>query len=128
MTRRGSRGRVALAAGVVLLCTAPTPGDVGGCGQTPRDLDPAAFFAEKRTIECRQCEVCAIATDACRAACDPSRAVQDEFPTDCRPLVHDGEACLRALSSASCSDTEEYMDDAAPSVPSECNFCPARDP
>jgi hypothetical protein len=41
------------------------------------------------------------------------------------PLVHDGEVCLRALDDAACEDYLEYMSDVAPTVPTECNFCPA---
>jgi hypothetical protein len=122
------RARLLVASITVLLCTAPTPGDVGGCGQTPQDLDPGVFFATKRHTECEQCEACAIPTDACRAACDADASVPDEFPEGCRPLVHDGEVCLRALTAASCSDYEAYMDDSSPQVPSECNFCPSRNP
>jgi hypothetical protein len=40
-------------------------------------------------------------------------------------LVHDGEVCLRALEVAACDDYALFMDDVAPSLPTECNFCPA---
>jgi hypothetical protein len=32
--------------------------------------------------------------------------------------------CLRALLDASCDDYGDFVRDAAPDVPSECNFCP----
>jgi hypothetical protein len=46
------------------------------------------------------------------------------FDPDCFPLVHDGEVCLNALRAASCNDYANYVDDLAPTVPTECNFCP----
>jgi hypothetical protein len=47
-----------------------------------------------------------------------------DFPEGCAPLVHDGEVCLRALHFASCDAYRGYVDDAAPTVPTECDFCP----
>ncbi len=122
-----SRTRTLLAAGAfALLCAAPTPGDVGGCGQEPALLDAPTFFANKKSKDCRQCQKCGLTSQACRDACDPAVPFDTEFPTDCVPLVHDGEVCLRALQYASCDDYATYMDDGAPSTPSECNFCPPR--
>ena len=105
-----------------VLCLAPTPGDIGGCGQTAQDLDPVAFFASKQAIECSRCIECQLRTDGCERVCtdlEPER----EFPAGCFPLVHDGTVCLRALTQASCDDHRRVVGD-PPSVPSECNFCP----
>ncbi len=121
---RGERARIALTLLSLLFCMAPTPGDVGGCGQKPAELDPGIFFASKANVDCQRCQECGLASKACRDACDLSQALQASFPDRCVPLVHDGEVCLRALQYASCDDYAAYMDDAAPSVPTECNFCP----
>jgi hypothetical protein len=107
---------------LALFSLAPTPGDIGGCGQTARDLDPQVFFDSKQTIECRRCEECSIRTPACEAACDAAD-VPDQFPDGCYPLVHDGTVCLRALTQSSCEEHRKVMSD-PPRVPSECNFCP----
>jgi hypothetical protein len=117
---------VVLMALLVTLVAAPTPGDIGGCGQQPQQLDPRVFFASKLNIDCQRCQDCELATFACSKACDPSTPIAEAFPAHCYPLVHDGEVCLRALFNASCSDYEKYMDDQGPSTPSECNFCPPR--
>jgi hypothetical protein len=109
---------------LALACLAPTPGDVGGCGQEAVLLDAPTFFANKKRTDCGRCDECGLASDACRDACDSSVPYQTAFPEGCLPLVHDGEVCLRALKHASCGDYEGYMDDVAPEVPSECNFCP----
>lgn len=102
---------------------APTPGDVGGCGQPAEPLDPAKFFGQKRRIDCDQCLRCGLATLTCAAACEPP-AGEDAFDPDCLPLAHDGEVCLNALEAASCDDYAGYVDDVAPTAPTECNFCP----
>ena len=117
--------RLALALLLLLFCAAPVPGDVGGCGQSPDPLDPAIFFATKRNIDCRKCRECGLSTLLCTQACDESAVIPADFAEDCRPLVHDGEVCLRALHFASCDAYREYMDDRAPTVPTECDFCPA---
>jgi hypothetical protein len=103
---------------------APTPGDVGGCGQKPAELDPGVFFSSKANIDCQRCQECGLASKACFAACEPDPALRTQFPDRCVPLVHDGEVCLRALTYASCDDYRAYMSDVSPSVPTECNFCP----
>ncbi|HZO14210.1 MAG TPA: hypothetical protein VFB62_13155 [Polyangiaceae bacterium] len=116
-------GILALLALFVL--AAPTAGDIGSCRQEAAELDNIKFFAEKKSIDCGKCVECGHATTLCRQACndpfDPETAV---FPEDCVPLVHDGEVCLNALRAASCSEYATYVDDAAPTVPTECNFCP----
>lgn len=111
-------GFVALA-----FCAAPTPGDIGGCGQEPQELDPETFFWSLQQRQCERCLDCELSTRACERACSDS-LLQREFPEDCVPLVHDGEVCLRAMKESSCGDYEEYMSDSSPSVPTECDFCP----
>ena len=132
MNRRAAAHRLASLRLVVvvcltLLCTAPTPGDVGGCGQPAQDLDADAFFQQKRRIDCRHCEDCGFSTETCEQACADEELTTDGFPAGCYPLVHDGEVCLRALDDASCSEYRTYVDDDSSRVPSECNFCPPRE-
>lgn len=117
-----------LAAGLLLFVIAPTPGDIGGCGQEAELLDAPVFFATKLSIDCRHCEECGFVYESCGEACDPYAPVPEAFPQGCFPLVHDGEVCLRALNNASCGDYSAYMidDPANRSTPSECNFCPTR--
>ena len=121
---REGRSQVALAVLAFVFCTAPTPGDIGGCGQRPQELDPEIFFSSKAFIDCQRCEACALATKSCQAACEAPNTSPQSFPERCLPLVHDGEVCLRALQNASCSDYTAYMSDTSPSAPTECNFCP----
>ncbi len=114
-----------LAASILaLLSMAPTPGDVGGCGQEATLMDAPTFFSNKKATDCERCDDCGLGSDACADACDPSVPFETEFPQGCLPLVHDGEVCLRALRYASCDDYRGFMSDVTPSVPSECNFCP----
>ena len=104
-------------------CAAPTPGDVGGCGQPAAELDPEIFFATKDSFDCQRCDECELSTSACERACGEI-LTQSEFPEDCVPLVHDGEVCLRALLAASCDDYATYVREEAAQTPTECNFCP----
>lgn len=122
--KRIAFGKLTIAAVALLFCTAPTPGDVGGCGQDPAELDPGVFFDSKANIDCKRCGECGLGSRACAAACSYTSDPNQRFPTDCVPLVHDGEVCLRALLHASCDDYVSYTDDGAPSAPGECNFCP----
>jgi hypothetical protein len=117
------RDRTTLIALALLVLAGPTVGDLGSCGQDVADLDPEKFFIEKDFIDCQQCSDCGFITRLCDAACDriPEATAFDE---DCFPLVHDGEVCLNALRAASCDEYASYIDDAAPTVPTECNFCP----
>ena len=110
---------------VTLFCTAPVPGDIGGCGQSAQDLDASTFFASKKAVDCQRCNECGLGSQACRNACDTSQPAQTAFPQYCYPLVHDGEVCLRALMAASCNAYTGFMDDSAPGVPTECDFCPS---
>ena len=122
------RQKVALGLLALLFCTAPTPGDVGGCGQSPAELDPETFFASKANIDCQRCEECSLTRISCQNACTHPESYPSAFPANCVPLVHDGEVCLRALIHASCDDYASYMSDSSPSVPTECNFCPESAP
>ena len=122
--KRIAFGKLAIAALALLFCTAPTPGDVGGCGQDPAELDPGVFFDSKANIDCQRCRECGLGSRSCAAACSYTSNPNQSFATDCVPLVHDGEVCLRALLHASCDDYASYTDDRSPSAPSECNFCP----
>jgi hypothetical protein len=108
---------------LAILCAAPTPGDIGGCGQNPQPLDPGLFFAEKAAIDCEMCNDCGFRSDHCTRACS-AELLQTEFPEGCEPLVHDGEVCLRALGAAGCGEYEDYVKDAGRLTPSECLFCP----
>jgi hypothetical protein len=101
----------------------PTVGDVGSCGQDVVELDAFKFFSEKAFIDCRQCRDCGFASLSCVRACE-GVLENVAFDPDCFPLVHDGEVCLNALRAASCNDYANYVDDLAPTVPTECNFCP----
>ena len=118
--------KVALGLLVLGFCIAPTPGDIGGCGQTPEELDPGVFFATKKNIDCERCRECGLRTERCAEACESTAPIETEFPEGCVPLVHDGEVCLRALMIASCDDYRRYAADGESNVPSECNFCPPR--
>jgi hypothetical protein len=105
-----------------LLCLAPTPGDIGGCGAPADLLGARPFFEKKRDIDCGACSQCGIHNRTCDALC--SEPIPNAFPRGCFPLVHDGEVCLRALSYSSCEQYRTYLDDRAPRTPSECDFCP----
>ncbi len=118
--------KLALGFLALAFCAAPVPGDVGGCGQEAQDLDPIVFFSAKQNIECAQCQECELLSAACQRACG-ELLVQVDFPANCAPLVHDGEVCLRALDDGSCEDFRDYMSDVAPTVPTECNFCPVEE-
>lgn len=111
-----------LAVTALLFLMAPTAGDIGGCSQSASDLDAAKFFAAKQNFDCLRCLQCQIESSACALVCGPD--LDQAFPESCYPLVHDGEVCLDALGRASCTDYTGYMSDDAPSVPTECDFCP----
>lgn len=117
--------RLALALTVVLFCAAPTPGDIGGCGQRVQPLDPDAFYGRKKDIDCSKCKDCSFSTNFCKSACDADVAPLSEFPEGCDPIVHDGEVCLNALEATGCGEYEAYVKDEAREAPNECRFCPA---
>jgi hypothetical protein len=102
----------------------PAVGDIGSCGQSVDDLDPATFFAMKASDDCQRCGECSLSGTLCQDAC--AGTTQTAFPNGCRPLVHDGEVCLNALLSASCADYATYVNPDNPKAPSECQFCPLR--
>ncbi len=122
--RRQRRRHAILMALAVVLGMGPTVGDIGSCGQDPAPLDPHTFFDIKAGLDCERCSECGLRTRLCDRACNQPPATN--FPQGCRPLVHDGEVCLRALIHASCDDYISYMNDTAPTAPSECQFCPNR--
>jgi hypothetical protein len=105
------------------LLIAPTSGDTGGCGRQASDLDRDVFAAVRKREDCRRCEECGIGTARCMRACDRAAAPDVALPATCRPLLHDGEVCLRKLAAVSCKTFGTYVDDDAPAIPSECAFC-----
>ena len=121
--RASSFRAFALASLVFAATAAPTAGDIGGCGQEAVLLDAGQFFEIKQVVDCQRCTECALFTRACDRACSTTRA-EGGFPEGCFPLVHDGEVCVRALESASCSDYAEFVADSSPTIPTECDFCP----
>ena len=121
MTRRRDVGLAAVIA--LVFATAPTVGDVGACGKTATDLDLGAFAASRKSEDCARCQDCGLHTQRCQRACDPHQPSDTVFPPTCHPLYHDGEVCLRALRAASCDDYASYVDDVAPTEPTECDFC-----
>jgi hypothetical protein len=119
-----TRAEVAfLAVMAVVLCTAPTVGDVGGCGERATDLDAPAFAKARKLLDCQRCTECGLDTNTCRTACDPRAPSTVGWPATCRPLQHDGDVCLRALQAASCNDYASFVSDTAPTTPTECDFC-----
>jgi len=118
------RREIALGAALAIaLCTAPTVGDVGGCGVEATDLSAASFAAERKALDCERCTQCSLTTRMCRIACEKNAPSAVPWPQTCHPLQHDGDVCLRALQAASCADYASFVDDTAPTVPTECDFC-----
>ncbi len=112
--------------GVLLLaalCAAPTPGDIGGCGQHAQPLDPPTFFELKREHDCQKCTECQFTTEYCQSVCSAAYELPT-LPEGCVPLVHDGEVCLDALEAADCEEYRDYVSDQGRLSPSECQFCP----
>jgi hypothetical protein len=118
------RRHAALMVLAVLLGIGATVGDIGSCGQPADQLDARTFFNIKANLDCDRCGECGFHEKLCDHACND--APPASFPAGCHPLVHDGEVCLRALIAASCDDYASYVNDAAPTAPSECQFCPLR--
>jgi hypothetical protein len=122
---------IVVAALFLLLGTAPTVGDVGGCGVTPTDLDLTAFAQARKNLDCQRCQECGLVllvdgggasgNSTCIGACQETGSLV--YPASCHPLQHDGDVCLRALQVASCSDYESFVDPVAPTTPTECDFC-----
>ena len=116
-------GRAAFCVIALTVLAGPTVGDIGSCGQRVEELDAAKFFAQKQVIDCTKCFQCGFATASCESACN-ERIEDPAFPENCLPLAHDGEVCLNALEAASCDEYAAFVDDVAPTIPTECNFCP----
>ena len=108
---------------VGLLLMAPTVGDTGACGRTATELEHDRYANARKLQDCQRCQECGLQGARCLRACDPKALPEIELPATCRPLYHDGEVCLRALGAASCGTFATYVDDDAPSTPSECEFC-----
>jgi hypothetical protein len=111
--------------GIVLagFCLAPTVGDVGGCAEASSPLDASRFFQVRAQTICQRCGDCGLSTRTCALDC-AGDDVPTAFPAGCAPVVHDGEVCVRAIESISCSDVTALVS-AAPITPTECDFCPA---
>jgi hypothetical protein len=119
-----SRGSLILVAALALVFgAAPTVGDVGSCGSVASDLDPGQFAGDRKKVDCQRCSACGLTTMTCQNACDPNAPSPTGWPSTCHPLVHDGEVCVRALLASSCRDYAAFVDDVAPTVPTECDFC-----
>ena len=112
---------------LALLCTAPTVGDVGGCGEEPEELSSGGYATARKSFECARCKECRLMTAHCRRACDPKQPSDAELAPTCRPLVHDREVCFRAMGDLSCEEFARVVDDVNPRAPSECLFCRAVD-
>ncbi len=123
MTRGQRRELAALAVLALVFGAGPTVGDVGSCGRTATSLDEAGFAAARKRLDCQRCRECGLSTQHCVRACDPAAPSDVFFPPTCHPLEHDGEVCLDALQAASCGDYAGFVDDSAPSSPTECQFC-----
>lgn len=115
--------KLAVAAVLAVLCTAPTAGDIGGCGTEVVALDVEQFAYARKNVDCRRCRECGISTPRCARACDPTKPPETSVPKTCQPIQHDGEVCLRALDAASCESYARYVDEIAPATPTECAFC-----
>lgn len=118
------------------LSMAPTPGDIGGCGQPAETLENQdLFFRAMQSADCSACKRCGISTKSCKEACEGLKGLPPRFPDGCVPLVHDGEVCLRKLQEEECDSYKLYMVDdergdtipvASRPRPTECQFCPER--
>lgn len=123
MSRRARVAAAVAAALALAFGTGATPGDVGGCGARATDLDVGAFAKSRKDVDCSRCRSCSLSTARCGRACDPAAASDVAIPATCHPLAHDGDVCVRALRAASCDDYARYVDDEAPTSPTECDFC-----
>ena len=121
--RQARFGAGLLTVGLAVLCLAPTPGDVGGCGREPELMDERAYAGSRRSTDCTRCTACGLTSARCGRACLTTSPPEIAFPAGCAPLVRDGEVCIRALRVASCASYEAYLSDTTPQVPTECQFC-----
>lgn len=111
------------AVGALVLATGPTVGDVGSCGVEATELELGRFARARKRLDCERCAECGVRTARCTRACDPQAPPDAKWPSTCHPLFHDGEVCVRALRAASCADFGGFVDDVAPTTPTECEFC-----
>ena len=125
--RHSTLFRLGVVCGLAALSLAPTPGDVGGCGQHAETLDPVTFFELKRERDCQKCTECQFTSNYCSEVCSADYEAPT-LPEGCVPLVHDGEVCLDALEAAGCSEYRDYTQDEGRLLPSECQFCPETTP
>lgn len=123
LRRAPATGHVVAALLFLVLGTAPTVGDIGGCRAPASELREAEFARARKELDCRRCNECGLRAARCGRACDRAAPPDVRFPVTCKPLVHDGDVCLRALDAASCDTFAAYVDDVAPEAPSECEFC-----
>lgn len=107
----------------IVLCTAPTVGDVGGCGASATSLDLATYSFDRKVIDCQRCKQCGLTSNTCKTACTRDAPSNVSWPPSCKPIQHDGDVCIRALKAASCDDYASFVDDIAPAEPTECDFC-----
>jgi hypothetical protein len=117
------RELVVVAGLAVAFGAAPTVGDVGACGRMAVELDSKTFATARKNLDCERCQECGLSSQTCQNACDPNAPSNVGWPGTCHPLQHDGDVCLRALHAAGCNDYAAYVDDTAPTVPTECDFC-----
>ncbi len=120
---RERRATVAVVIVSAVFLAAPTPGDVGACGKTAQEMSSASFAAARKRADCAGCTACGIVSDRCVRACNEKLPPEIALPPTCRPLIHDGEVCLRAINDAPCDRFATYVDEFAPATPSECTFC-----
>jgi hypothetical protein len=116
------RALVSTSVVALVLGVGATVGDIGSCGEDPKNLDSLPFATARKTVDCERCTECGLTTQRCVAACADA-APMEAFPPNCAPLYHDGIVCLRALLATSCSDYAQYVDDTVRLVPTECEFC-----
>jgi hypothetical protein len=104
--------RLLLAAALLVLCMAPTPGAVGGCGGDELDepADVREYCAEREQLVCvrryLRNEFSARDRDTCRYDAI-ERCMSRAFPDDCRPTQRVANACLNALASFDTIEIEE---------------------
>jgi hypothetical protein len=118
------RAEIALAGLLaVVFGAAPTVGDIGSCGRAATALDEQTFAEARKQVDCQFCTACKLSTQTCQNACDPAAPPDVAWPATCQPLEHDGQVCLRALQASSCAEYARFVDDVAPTEPTECDFC-----
>ena len=122
---RPLRARELAVAGLFALVfgAGPTVGDVGSCGDAATDVDEGKFARARKKVDCDRCRECGLTSDRCVRACNETATTDFDVPDTCHPVTHDADVCLRALLAASCASYADYVDDDAPAIPSECEFC-----